>query len=665
MRKLFVFLCMFFPYHTLSAQQQGWEVLINTLMNEENEGSEEWEDIFHVLSDMAEHPIDINKATREDLERIPFLTDQQVEELCAYLYQYDGMRSLGELTMIESLDATRRQLLTYFTYIDDRQQEKKFPKLKDIGKHGKHNLTVTGKIPFYERKGDQNGYLGYPYRHSLRYTFNYGDYMQAGLIGAQDAGEPFFADQNRWGYDHYSFYLVIRKLGKLKALAVGRYKLKFGMGLVINNDFNFGKAASLSALGRSSNTIRPYTSRSAANYLQGAAATVTLAKDLDLTTFISHRKIDATLNSDQASIATILNDGYHRTPTEMKKKHNASETCGGGNLHYFNKGFHFGITGIYTTFDMSLQPKTNQSFRQYYPAGKHFWNTGIDYGYTSRRFSASGETATGDSHAFATINRISFQPVEILQLLLLQRYYAYKYYALYGQSFNAGGSVQNENGIYLGTVWKPLRHLNITAYIDYAYFKWEKYQAAAPSQAWESLISITYTRKNNTLAARYQFKLREKDNRQKTRLVNDFTQRGRLSFTCQTSIWSLKTQADCAWNRYKKDSFGWMVNECVTWQRKNNKLQATATVGYFHTDDYQSCIYTYEQGPLYQFTFPAYYGHGIHYSLFIRVNLSPPLMLIGKVSTTDYFDRDHISSGLQQIDGSAMTEAELQVRWSF
>ena len=33
-----------------------------------------------------------------------------------------------------------------------------------------------------------------------------------------------------------------------------------------------------------------------------------------------------------------------------------------------------------------------------------------------------------------------------------------------------------------------------------------------------------------------------------------------------------------------------------------------------------------------------------------------------KVATTDYFDRDHISSGLQQIDASSQTDIEMQLR---
>ena len=59
-------------------------------------------------------------------------------------------------------------------------------------------------------------------------------------MGAQDAGEPFLAHGNGLGYDHYSFYLLLRKMGRMKALAIGRYKVSFGQGLVINNSLGLG-----------------------------------------------------------------------------------------------------------------------------------------------------------------------------------------------------------------------------------------------------------------------------------------------------------------------------------------------------------------------------------------------------------------------------------------
>lgn len=57
------------------------------------------------------------------------------------------------------------------------------------------------KVPFYERKGDASGtdgYLGYPYKHGLRYLFRYGNSVKLGFVASQDAGEPFSEAGTRW-----------------------------------------------------------------------------------------------------------------------------------------------------------------------------------------------------------------------------------------------------------------------------------------------------------------------------------------------------------------------------------------------------------------------------------------------------------------------------------
>ena len=111
----------------------------------------------------------------------------------------------------------------YFIYIDEQESEndrQQAPSLKDLAKYGHHELMATGRVPFYERKGDQDGYLGPKYRHWLRYQFSYGEQVKVGLVGAQDAGEPFLANKNRWGYDYYSFYAQLRNIGRLESLVV-------------------------------------------------------------------------------------------------------------------------------------------------------------------------------------------------------------------------------------------------------------------------------------------------------------------------------------------------------------------------------------------------------------------------------------------------------------
>lgn len=216
------------------------------------------------------------------------------------------------------------------------------------------------KVPFYERKGDASGtdgYLGYPYKHGLRYQFRYGNSVKLGFVASQDAGEPFFGGRNTMGYDFYSFYLQVKNLGRWKNITLGRYRLNAGLGLILNNDFGFGKLSALTSLGRSSSCIiRGHSSRSSANYLQGAAATYTLLKGLELTGFLSYRQIDATLSADGGGIKTILKTGLHRTVNEIAKQKVASNTLVGGNISYRHQGWHIGGTAFYTSFPFRSRP---------------------------------------------------------------------------------------------------------------------------------------------------------------------------------------------------------------------------------------------------------------------------------------------------------------------
>lgn len=650
-----------FIFMSAYGQQHEWEQYLYQLGELEDIESASWETSFDMLCDLEENPININTATREDLEQLPFLTAKDVENICEYLYRYGPMKSLGELAMIRDLDYFKRRLLFYFTYAGNIRK-KGFPKLDNIIKYGKHDIIGTAKIPLYTRKGDKEGYVGYQYKHSIRYDFTYGDYVRLGIIGAQDAGEPFFAGKNSMGYDFYSFYFVLKKLGRIKTLALGRYRARFGMGLVINNNFAFGKLAALSSLGRGGSNIRPHASRSDGNYLQGAAITVNAIKGLDVSAFISYRKFDATLNKDDGTIATILNSGYHRTETELSKKNNSSHFVIGGNVDYRIGGFYAGITSIYVSLDKILKPKSDVVYRKHYAHGKNFYNVGINYGYTGHKISFSGETATGGCHALATINTLSYSVTDNFDILALQRFYSFKYYSLFSESFSEGGAVQNESGIYLGVNWRPIPTMNIMAYSDFAYFAWPKYQASGSSHSFDNLVQMNYTPGKWAFALRYRFKMRERDNDNKTGLINKNEHRGRLSIAYNDGTWSGKSQADVSYVDYKDKSLGWMISQNVSLKVKK-LFSITAVLGYFNTDDYDSRVYSYERGMLYSFSFPAYYGNGLRCSLLATSNFSKIITIMAKIGTTKYFDRNTIGSGYQQIYGSSATDVELQVRF--
>lgn len=655
-------LAMLFSSPICAQDDKTWEKYIEQMGEDEDADDGRLELLYDELSELADNKIDINTCSREDLERLPFLTNQQVMDIMEYRDKVRRLETIMELYLVPSLDRQTISLLRQFITFSPALPSDTIPSLRNVLKYGKNELIADFNLPFYDRKGDKNGYLGYKYKHWLRYSFNYGQRVKAGITASQDAGEPFFAGKNSTGYDFYSAYILLRDMRRLKALALGRYRLRFGMGLVMNTSYGFGKLAYLSSMWTTVNHVFGHGSRSEANYLQGAAATITIAKGLDITPFVSYRKIDTTLNKDSATVATIVRTGYHRTPSEMARRRNTSETLAGGNVNYFNNGFHVGITGLHAAFSRTLKMDNGPKYRRWYPDGDKFWNVGIDYGYVSNRLNISGETATNEQKEIATINAISYLLCPSLTLMALQRYYPYQYFSPHSESFAEGGLANDESGVFAGGKWQPWPDATVMFYTDISYFAWPKYGLSQSSNRWDNFVQLDYAPNKWALQLRYRMKMKEVDDANNN-LIKQYNHRGRIAANYASDCWSLKTQIDVSFCDDENDSFGYMISENASW--KWRWLYARASFAYFHTDDYSSRVYAYEPGMLYSFYFPSYYGHGMRSVINLRATISDKLAVIAKLGSTHYFDRSVISSGLQQIDSPTKTDLEMQVKWKF
>ena len=77
---LIICITILLSVHNLCAQEV-WEELAEQLMDEDENSSFQWDTHFEELSELRENPININTATKEQLERFPFLSDQLVENI--------------------------------------------------------------------------------------------------------------------------------------------------------------------------------------------------------------------------------------------------------------------------------------------------------------------------------------------------------------------------------------------------------------------------------------------------------------------------------------------------------------------------------------------------------------------------------------------------------
>ncbi len=664
-----VLFCLLSTSCFCQSNTNDWHEALRQWMTAEDMEESYGEETLEWLEERAATKINLNQTTREELEELPFLTAAQVEAVVAYIDRYGPVKSLSELQMITALGYETHRLLACFVEAGPEKPKSPWPSMRDVAKYGKHTLMVTGKIPLYQRKGDSNGYLGYPYRHDVRYQFTYGSRIKFGITGAQDAGEPFFSGGNPMGYDQYNYYFQLRNTGAIESLNLGMYRVQMGMGLVMNTGFHLGKLSVLQTLGRSSHTLTAHSSRSSQGCLQGAAATLQLSPRWQLTAFASYLPVDATLNDD-GTARTLLTDGYHRTPTEMGKKHNTNRTDLGFSAGFrpaLKKGVvHVNVNAVYTHFDRALQPQTNVLYRRYAATGNDFLNVSVDYGYTDSRLTMSGETAMNANGAMALIHTVSYRLTDELTLMALHRYYDKRYTALHARSFGEGSSVQNEHGVYVAATWQPSRSWLVQGYADYAHFPWARYLVTAPSDVVDVSLTSRYTGKTWTLEGRYRYHVRQRDNSSKTMLENRPEHRLRLRADLHAADnWSLQSQAEgiLARSAGGADASGIMLSEQASWQ--NRWLKVNALAGWFHTQNYDSRLYLYERSVQHDFASTMLYGHGIRYALMLQAHVGQQLTATAKCGVTNYFDRSVIGSGLQQIARSSMADVLVQLKYRF
>ena len=664
MRVLFILVILLSLALYANAETE-WEKWLDGIMLDGDYSEYTQEELYENLLELQRNRINVNSATREELLALPFVSEQQVMDILEYIHFHGALKSINELMSIESIDYSTRQLLQEFLYAGDKP-EKGFPSLKNIMTWGKNELSLYTKIPTYERVGDtSNGdYLGYPYKFWARYSFSYAKNVRIGIVASQDPGEPFFSQSNKYGFDQYSGFIQLNGLGPLESLIVGRYSIAAGMGLVMNNSFSLGKSAMLQDLGRQRNVLSPHTSASENGYMQGVAATIRLSDVLRVTPFLSYRKTDATLNID-GSISSLIYTGYHRTISELNKKNNTSLTAGGMNARWNHKDFSLGATAVFTHINRPLSPNKSATYKKIYPEGSNFFNASLNYSWLHYPFSVNGETAINANGAIATLNTLGWHLSQYVEVMGIYRFYSFYYYSLYANAFSEGGKTQNESGLYLGVRWQPKYGIDIQAYTDLAYFAWPRYGVSQSSYAIDNMVSASYKTGKWLLSGKYRLHLRQKDSKSVANLSWQTEHRLRIGAEWTGGRWTSRSQLDftsvSSTSESSSLSQGFMITENIGYDI--GKWQIFAGGKYFNTDSYDSRLYSYERAMPHTFSFPAYYGHGIRYSLAAVWSPSPTLQFNAKAGITNYFDRSTISSGQQQINASSACDIEVGMRW--
>lgn len=648
---------------------------------EESDEDLDFETYLEDLMLLSYQPINLNKTHREELEKLFFLSDMQIENILYYQYRFGTIQTLYELQLVDGLGMNEIRNMLPFVYVGDVDAVSLPIRWNDVRKRGKNEVLMRFDRTLEQKQGylladksqedastiNAKKYLGSPLYHSVRYRFRYKDRLQWGITAEKDAGEQFWGSAHK-GYDFYSAHVQVTDVGKFKNIVLGDYKANFGNGLVVRSDFSMGKSSYVLNVSPRANGLRKYSSANEENFFRGAGATLRFGRT-DVTAFFSVRKHDA--DTAGQLLSSLYTTGYHRTLNELNKKNTVGSRLAGVNMTQTGSWWQIGFTGMYTKTDLSLKP--NKSIYNYhYFEGDQLAVWGAHYRLRWHKLNVFGETAMMQNQSVATLNGVSFSPFSRVSLVVLQRAYGTAFDNRFAIAFSETSRINNEKGIYVGAEVRPYRKWKLAAYADSYWFDWPKYGIDQPSVGKDFLLQTDYTPSRRTtmlLRAKYEEKLSNMSGTGEVLPVvvplRKFSSRYQLSYSY--SNFTFRNTLEYNWVR-KGDAdftYGAMALQDISYVFRRLPLRIDLRYQFFDAIDYQNRFYTYERDVLYAFSIPVSYGLGSRYYLNLKYEYSKQLSVWLKLSQTRYADeRETISSGNEQIVGNSKTDIRLLLKWS-
>ncbi|MBA3704866.1 MAG: helix-hairpin-helix domain-containing protein [Bacteroidetes bacterium] len=685
------------PTKTLESDfQQQLENVAESIENENADYSNLLEDLIYY----KEHPINLNHTNKEELEQIKLLNDIQINNLLTHIKKNGKLITIYEIQSIDGFDLQTIQQLLPYIYLADDFSSPHFS-VKEMFKNGENTVLFRyGRILENQTgfksidsaalfKSPNSRYIGSPDKLYLRYRFTYGTNVSWGITAEKDQGELFFKNKQKFkynwyekflgnnqktGFDFYSAHFYLHNFKYLKALAIGDYQLSFGQGLTAWSGYSFGKGGDILNVKKSTASIRPYTSVDENKFMRGIATTFAF-KQLEASAFISRKHVDANIidTSESAEITSLQETGYHTTAAEIADKQAILQTIYGGNISYKNSKLNIGLTALkyqldkHFTGDLLYYQKFNFSSNQNF-------NIGLDYSFIIHNFSFFGEESWSINGGMAYLNGIFISLDPRVSFTVLHRYYLRNFQNDMSNAFSENTTAVNEKGLYTGITIKPSNSTSLTAYYDRFEFPWLQYRINAPAHGNDYITQFNYTQSKKF---DIYFKIRQR-NKDKNISSSDAAiafpvptkqtnYRFNISYTILPSI-KLTNRLELinyTFN-HNKTQKGYLVYQDVMYKKPGTPLSITFRYALFHTDTYDTRIYSYENDMPGVYSISSYYNRGSRVYVLIDYNLSPSIELWLRYSQTLYDNKNIISEGsLSEIQGNTRSEIKAQIRIKF
>ncbi len=617
---LFFFLSTFSFLFGQNDSTKNVEQILEILISDTNI-EEDNPQLYDLIEQYVETPINLNNVTKSELLKLPFLNIESVNATIEYRNTYGNIFTYSELA--DKVSSKTLMALKAFTFLSKNRKKETLSFFKNT------NVKFRTRALFnlQESEGFKSGYYdGSPLKLYNRLIFNINPKINFGVLTEKDAGEKSY-------FDFHTFYFQAKDLLNGLTITGGYYTVEFGQGLALWSPYSFAKSSdATNSIIKRARGVTPYRSTGEFLFMKGGAVKYS-NKYFNLSTFYSldNSNYLAPSKNTFGGIASIL-------PFDNIKL----------SMLYFQRNKNT------STKDLVLQDSIEQ-------------HLSFSHKLTYQNLLFTGEFSF-HKNSIASINTLQLSLLKTFLIVASIRNYPKDYNSYYSQGFGETKRTSNEFGIYLGFKWRSKLGI-INLYFDQ--FKFPSPTSAILLPSLGSELSLSYEASpfpHADIYLRYFYEQKEvlknisSVNTISDRRTNKF--RTDIIFEASRNL-NLKSRIELLYLDEIDDSKkGILLFQDVKYTLPSI-LRLQGRIIFFQTDNFASRIYEFENDLSGVMTNQPLWGTGVKWYLLIRYNPYRQLYISAKFSELYKPNESSLGSGNNLIDGNINNKLSIQIDYTF
>jgi hypothetical protein len=569
-------------------------------------------------------PLDLNKASEEELRLIPGVTAGDAAAIVSARKAGKRFSAVVQLRDVGMRGPDLYALLYPFVTVAETDR----PALWTRSRIGRRLQRRTGF--------EESQYLGSPLASLLQARVRPWRSIEVGIQAGKDAGE-------RMGDGFLSGYVELRSLFSFASVVAGDFGVDFAEGLVLGAGSRRALAEGALASGSTGSFgIVPHRSTSEEGFFRGIAASISIpfgVGECSAAVFLSRRKKSASVD-ECGSITVFRTDGLFRSESEVDRRGNCTETVLGGRVACaWPGGVDLGFTACVSSLDRPVVAEDPTRF-----AGTGQRSVGADIVWRAGRLTIGAECARARGLAAAVSLRLLF--CRGWELGVHLREYSADYQNRLGQGYGQGEETRNERGIRVAWDFLLDPCIRWSGSIEQYARPWRTSLDRMPAGGsrlrllWfvkihrrcDLDVLMSFNRSEHTVSS-------TDEARRQISPVGELCQE-RLRLTCFLEVnRHLHLRGRCEFSRVRNqlaglDERGILISE----EARVHPFPALALAGrvvFFRSEGYDSRLYEYEPDFEGVYSMPPLYGHGRRWMVLFKYAPGSRFRLSAKYSATE------------------------------